>query len=85
MFMQEAWRLYCYENDDINIPERVLVYRDGMSDGNFSQADNEIGIVRKVLSEVDSREILLPISKHVFNLSRYFSVQKSFLPNANGD
>ena len=72
--VKESWRMYCSENDGVYIPERVLVYRDSMSDGDFTterpavdgkrnRADDEISCIRRVLNEVDDRNLNLPISE----------------------
>mmetsp|Transcript_13918 Transcript_13918/g.25407 ORF Transcript_13918/g.25407 Transcript_13918/m.25407 type:complete len:806 (-) Transcript_13918:62-2479(-) len=46
---QESLRQYC--NDNGFNPKRILVYRDGMSDGNFTRADDEIASIRKVFQD----------------------------------
>mmetsp|Transcript_13807 Transcript_13807/g.27990 ORF Transcript_13807/g.27990 Transcript_13807/m.27990 type:complete len:1077 (+) Transcript_13807:697-3927(+) len=48
--IKTSWKEFTAENE--KCPERILIYRDGMSDGNFERADGEIANIRSAISEI---------------------------------
>jgi hypothetical protein len=51
----ESWKGYCNANGNVE-PCRILVYRDGMSDGNFTKADDEIDSIRAAIKKLKLKE-----------------------------